>query len=112
MASIDYPTLSDPVSIGRKKVKKQNRTPFEDGSVQSRPRYTRSRIQLELQYENIDYTEITTMETFFEANQGSLFNFTDPVFGGTKDFRFTGDEIESDIQSPTKCSMVVSIEEA
>lgn len=108
-----FPTnIPDPVTISESFVKAQTRTPFEDGTVQSRARHTRGRSKWELQYEVLNVNEIYIIRDFFYANQGALFYWTHPMTNIQYEARFSENEINVDIQSPTNCSLTIKIEES
>lgn len=101
-----------PSSITESFVKAQTRTPFEDGSVQSRVKHTRGRSKWELNFTSLEVSEVTTIKTFFYANQGDLFYWTHPMTSVQYEARFSNDEIQVDYQSPTDCSTTIQIEES
>ena len=81
-------TLPNPSIVSTGTVHKaQVRTPFEGGYVQSRAKYTRKRRMFEITLAGLDNTQFTAFETFFNANQGGMWEYT--YFSGT--FRFSGD---------------------
>jgi hypothetical protein len=108
-----FPTnIPKPVSITESFNKKQHRTPFEDGSVQSRTAHTRGRGKWDLSYEVLSVPEVYILRDFFYANQGALFYWTHPVTGTQYEARFSSDEFTADIMSPTNCSLTLQIEES
>lgn len=101
-----------PTTIAEFFVKRQTRTPFDDGSVQSRVRHTRGRSKWQLDFTTLNVSEINEIKTFFYANQGDLFYWTHPMTLVQYEARFSEDEIQVEYQSPTNCSTTISIEEA
>lgn len=109
---VDYLTnIPNPSSITESFNKAQIRTPFEDGSVQSRVKHTRGRGMWELSYTEIFIEDAYAIRDFFYANQGDTFNWTHPVSGVVYEVRFSDDEISVEISSPRDCSMSFKIEE-
>jgi hypothetical protein len=107
-----YPSSPKPQTITESFIKAQRRTPFEDGSVQSSVKHTRGRGKWELSYEEIFIEDVYTIKTFFYANQGTLFDWVNPMNSTTYSVRFSDDQLQATISSPRDCSMTVAIEEA
>lgn len=108
----NYPeNIPLPESINESFYKAQIRTPFEDGSVQSRTKHTKGRGKWELSYDGISIVDSYIIRDFFYANQGDLFNWTNPMNNITYIVRFSEDELQVKIQSPYNCSLSVKIEE-
>jgi len=105
-------TIPTPTSITESFVKAQIRTPFEDGSVQSRVKHTRGRGKWDLNYDNLTIEESYYIRDFFYTNQGDTFTWINPMDDTSYTVRFTEDELKVDIKSPTDCSMTIKIEEA
>lgn len=75
------------------------RSQFENGMEQTRNRFTRRRVSYVLRWGYMKPADWTTLETFFFTTiaGGALsFNWTHPLSGVTKEYRFT---------EPIKCSL-------
>jgi hypothetical protein len=75
----------------------QIRTEFEANYVQSRRRATRAVRRWALEWSFLPESQYQTLETFFNANQGSIFYWTHPVTNVTYECRFSEDKLKSDI---------------
>ena len=65
--------------------KPKNRTEFENGAVQSRVRFTKSRKRFALQYKEIPLEDMEILQTFFDTVGAGDFIFTHPLTG--KEYR-------------------------
>lgn len=61
--------------------KPKNRTEFENGTVQSRVRFTRSRKRFALQYKEIPMEDMERLQAFFDTTGADAFIFTHPLTG-------------------------------
>ena len=109
----EYPSsISLPQSINEVFYKAQIRTPFEDGSAQSRVKHTKGRGRWELSYDEVPISYAYVLRDFFYANQGTVFTWTNPMNSIQYNVRFSEDEIQVKIDSPNNCAFTVKIEEA
>jgi len=109
----DFPTIQKPKYNGLegRVIKKQVRNETEANYVISRRRSLRSRGAWNLQWDSLPEIDYQTLITFFEANQGSNFNWIHPVTSVVYDVRFIGDEITDNIPHFEGRSCQVSIDE-
>ncbi len=68
----------------------QIRNEFEGNYVQSRPRSSRAIRRFALRWNVLTAAQFAILETFFLANQGSMFTYTD-VIGTERTCRFSAD---------------------
>lgn len=110
-----FPTLSTP-SFGTEVevYKPQVRNEFEGGYVQSRARASREVRRWTLKWRALPEADYQTLATFFAANQGNFFDWTEPVTSVAYTCRFSGDSLRSshvDKGSTNYRSVEVGIEE-
>jgi len=79
----------------QKYVKPQIRTEFENGTVQSRPKFTKGRWVFELGWKILPHSEYITLQTFFHENQGKVFDWPHPITNEYHTVRFAQDELPS-----------------
>lgn len=82
------------------------RTEFENGTVQSRPRFTRAKKKFVLKWEKISREDRETLEAFFDAIGADVFVYTHPVTGRQynciiSDDTFDGAYTEGDLSDVT-----------
>lgn len=91
-----FPTSPTPrVNSTRAKRLPSIRTESEGGYGQTRKQFTKMRPMYKLNFDNISRAEYNTLETFFLANQGTIFTFTHPIELVAYDVMFNQDEIEA-----------------
>ncbi len=91
----DWPAISAPDwGTDGECFKPQIRTPFEGNYVQSRPAVTRAVGKWTLRWPLLPEAEYQTLETFFKAQQGNTFNWTEPVTGTVRVIRFTENSLK------------------
>jgi len=90
----DFPSIrtSDWTLFKERPMKKQLRTPFEAGYVQSRAKHTVAKMEFIIGWEWMTRAQYDTLETFFESNQGGSFNFTHPITGSVYVVRFSEED--------------------
>jgi len=89
--SIAEPTYGSSVEV----YKPQVRTEFDGNYVQSRPRSTREIRRWTLKWNYMTEANYQTLETFFIANQGTSFTWTEPVTSTGYTCRFSGNGLSS-----------------
>lgn len=92
--------------------KPQVRTEFENGSVQSRPRFTRGRHQFTLTWDAMPAADYATLEQFFNEFQSCLFWWAHPLTGKRYQCRFSGDKLEGELTELDFYKVSLAIEEA
>lgn len=60
-----------------KVVKEQTRTDFEDGTVQTAPKYTRGRKKWTIGWKSLPDSDYNSLINFFENNVGKTFSWSD-----------------------------------
>ena len=98
------------IGTGGSTFKKQVRTDFEGGYAQSRAQHTRARRRHQLKWAGMTEAQFTALETFFTTYQGGEFTFVHEVFG-SKDCRFSDDQIEYTFLGAGIVEASVNIEE-
>lgn len=88
-----WPDIQNPSTLQETKIKGQLRSDFENGSVQSAAKWTRSRKKFELSWDSMSKTDKSTLETFFDNNLGGTFTWTNPADNQEYIVRFAEDEI-------------------
>ena len=91
--SVKGDKTSDPKLFKQIRSKPQIRTPFESGVVQSRARGTTSRWKFQVGGDLMTTAQLNTLVAFFDANQGSTFDFVHPITGTSYEVRFSEDEL-------------------
>lgn len=106
-----WPSIQTPSSLKETPQKGQIRSNFEDGYVQSRSKWTRSRKVFNLQWNAMSNSDKETLVTFFENNLGSTFTWTHPVSSTNYTVRFKDDEVEFDYVSINYWKVQLTLEE-
>lgn len=108
-----WPDIEKPSGLSQKPVKKQIRSDFSAGYVQSRPLWTRMRKQFELSWSTMKSSDLSTLESFFESNQGGSFTWTHPETGASYTCLFSDDSIDANFLkgSLDRYKVTVNIEE-
>ena len=90
-----FPTLSLGTSINfsKERIKPIVKTKFEGNYAQTRPKYTRTMSKFKISYNALTTTDVSTMETFFDANSGGEFTWTDPSTTTDYTVRFSEETI-------------------
>ena len=90
-----FPTLSQKASINfsKERIKPIVKTKFEGNYAQTRPKYTRTMSKFKIAYNALTTTDVSTMETFFDANSGGEFNWTDPSTSTVFVVRFSSETL-------------------
>jgi hypothetical protein len=90
----DWPSIAN-ANLGSsgELYKPQVRNEFEANYVQSRPRASREIRRFPLRWNCMSEADFSTLETFFIANQGGEFNYTDPRDSTAYVCRFSMDSI-------------------
>lgn len=109
-----FPSIDEPSGLDEEYVKAQVRTEFEDGTVKSRPRHSRSRYKWTLSWEALPTADKATLETFFDANQGDTFTWTHPLTSTSYTARFSADSVRFSYlpKLPDHWEVQLAIEEA
>ena len=106
-----WPDIQGPSTLTERPRKKQVRSDFEAGYVQSRAQWTRTRREFELGWNAMHADDKATLEAFFSANQGSTFDWQHPD-GTTYTVRFADDSIEFDHRAAKLWQCSIMLEEA
>jgi hypothetical protein len=109
----DFPTVTPPNEISSKLFKKQKKSNFEAGYVQSYCMHTRSRSVFEMKWGQLHYTYLNLILDHFELNQGDIFYFTHPVTGISYTMRYSENEISynPNKENPDYYEVKVNLEE-
>ena len=88
------------------------RSEFEDGSVHTRPRYTRMRRTWILTWQSMSNVDYQTLRWFYSAQKGGSvsFQWSHPLEGGQRTVRFVG-ELTAKITERDYYSVTVKLEE-
>lgn len=90
-----FPTTPIPrMGSGQKRKINLLKTSFEANYLQVRRGSTRSRMVFNLSFDSITDTEFETLDTFFQANAGTVFDFIHPKTLVTHRVTFQNDELE------------------
>ena len=77
-----FPSIQTPTSISRSPFKGRLKGDFEAGYVQIVPKHTRSRKRFILSWSGMPFSDLLTLEQFFEDNVGNTFDWTHPPMPG------------------------------
>ena len=88
-----WPEIQLPSSLEETTPDPAIRSEFEDGSVHTRPRYTRLRRTWTLTWQNLKGADYRTLRAFYVSQKGGSLTFTwqNPIERTTFTVRFTGD---------------------
>lgn len=106
-----WPNIAGPSTLTERSRKKQHKSDFEAGYVQSRPQWTRTRRDFDLGWNALYKDDKITLEAFFDENQGNTFDWTHPD-GTTYTVRFADDSIEFEHKAGPYWTASVVLEEA
>lgn len=98
------------IGTGGSTFKKQVRTDFEGGYVQSRAQHTRARRKHPLKWNGMTEAQFSALETFFTTYQGGGFTLAHTNFN-SRDWRFADDQIDWSFVAPGIIEATVNIEE-
>ena len=89
----DDVTIDNPSTIEESVKQNTIKTEFEDGIIQTRPRYTRLRHSWLLTWNAIKYTEYKKLKAFYTAQKGEALSFTwlYPYENTNYNVRFSGE---------------------
>lgn len=73
--------------------KAQLQSPFEAGSVQSRPKHTKHRMRFTTGWEALTSTELSDLYTHFYTYVGTTFSWTHPTTSTSYTVRYTEDQL-------------------
>ena len=86
------------------------RSQSDGGYGMTRRKFTKNRPFFELKYDNITLAEYKTLEDFFLTNQGTIFDFTHPLYPGERHkVMFNIDEISAQDTNIGRCSTSVTL---
>lgn len=98
-----FPTLSEKPTYPIEKRTEDSaiRSPFENGSVLTRARFTRLRATFTLKWNGMDNTDRDTLMAFWDTMKGGSdsFDWTDPYDSTVYLVRFTGEIKQSQIDT-------------
>lgn len=107
-----WPSIQEPSYPFNESVsKRQIRTEFESGAVQSRAGATVSKRIFNLRWNAMPEADYQTLKTFFETNIGLTFTWTHPATLEVITARFSEDKIDTIIPFPNHREVTVVIEE-
>lgn len=88
-----WPNIRLPSSLEETTPDPAIRSEFEDGSVQTRPRFTRMRRRWTLSWGNIQKSQYEVLREFYMNKKGGSLSFTwvNPMDGGVFTVRFVGE---------------------
>ena len=88
-----WPNIRLPSSLEETTPDPAIRSEFEDGSVQTRPRFTRMRRRWTLSWANIKKSQYEILREFYMNQKGGSlsFSWTNPMNGGVFTVRFVGE---------------------
>jgi len=92
----DFPSTiqtSDWRLFREKPKKRQIKTTFESGHVQSRAGATQMKREFTIGWPSMSRTDYDSLVTFFESYQGTVFNFTHPITSVVYSVRFMENEL-------------------
>jgi hypothetical protein len=92
----NFPSLKAPTAFSESIQKKQIKTPFENGYVQSRAIWTRARRKFSLSWDNLPYAQLYgtgMLLDHFTGNVGDTFTFTHPLTSEAVTARYSDDEL-------------------
>jgi len=104
-------TIATPSDIRERRLKGQIKSKFEDGTIQSVAKNTRTRLAFTLIWADISTTDKTSIESFFDSNLGGTFTWSHPITGVSYTVRFSKDEIEFTYVHHNLWSTTIEIEE-
>jgi len=106
-----WPDIQGPSTLMERSRKKQLKSDFEAGYVQSRPQWTRTRREFELGWSSMPAADKAMLEAFFANNVGGTFDWQHP--GGTVyTVRFADNEIEFKHRAVNRWRCSLMLEEA
>ncbi len=107
-----YPAIHNPTFPLRESFfKPKVRTEFENGTVQSRARFTRGKWRFGLKYDKIDPVDYETLREFFNVRGGESFRFVHPLTGKAYTCIFSDDVFEGNLVEGNWYDVTVNIEE-
>lgn len=108
-----FPITQKPSSFSETPTKSQIRSEFENGTVISRPRYSRGRSMFTLGWSFLHEASYQELVDFFYTNQGYTFSYEHPITGDMLTVRFSDDNVgEWKWAKPGYRSGSINIEEA
>lgn len=108
-----FPELSRPAeaTISRTKTKPVIRSKFEGGYSQTRPMCTRSTFTWNITWPVLPLSDVKTIESFFDDNQGDNFTWVSLEDGTSYTVRFVDDSINAKMIDRDQYSVSINIEE-
>lgn len=80
--------------LGEKNVKPVYKSKFDGGYQQQRPQHTRKIKMFDITHTNLTDAQVTTLDDFFDINQGLSFDFTHPKTAVVYVVTFDMDELD------------------
>lgn len=105
-----YPSITPLNGVKETTIGKTVKSSFDSNYVQQRPKTTRYRKSLEMDY-YLTASEFETFDTFFKANLGLSFSFTHPITSDVYTVRFAEDELEYTWEYSNLVKFTVTLEE-
>ena len=107
-----FPIISSLTGFKRVAMKSANRK-TAGGYTMGFPTGSIKKYRFELSYTVVSNSDVSTMDTFFNDNQGGSFQYTDPISDSSYSVEFDQDEIEfeRDIKLPGRWKFNISLVE-
>ena len=107
-----FPAIDAPdYSLKEAFFKPQVRSEFENGSVQSRPMFTRGRKKFSPAWDRLSAAQYAVLEQFFDEQQGNLFWWVHPLSGKKYRCRFSGDSLDGELVELDYYKLTLQLEE-
>ena len=107
-----WPTTNPSYPLDEDTSLNQIKSTFENGTVQSRVKWTNSRDSFSLRWDQMAEAEFQSFKEHFQANQGSTFSWTHPITSTVYTVRYSQDSFKSTATIPGYRTVRVAIEEA
>ena len=112
MATVYFPTVAGlNYPLKESTFYPKNRTEFENGAVQSRPRFTRAKRKFALKWDKLPLEEKNILEAFFIETGGGEFLWVHPLTGKEYTCLFSDDAFPADLVELDFYNVTVNIEE-
>jgi hypothetical protein len=105
-----WPSIAVPAfGLTEQLYKRQIRTEFESGAVQSRPAFSLAKRRWpDLGWNALPNADLSTLQTFFDTNQGGQFTWVHPITSVSYECRFSGDSLDLQVVEKTSDGYVWS----
>ena len=108
-----FPTLSEEPTTDYQEdyYKPSVRTEFDGNYSQVRPKFTRAVNIFSINFKLLTQTDKSTLKTFFAANQGTSFTWTNPADSVEYLVRFKQETLQFKFHSPLRYDVNIILEE-